>query len=328
MNKIRYPLKVIGTGSYVPNKIIKNEEIIKNFNTSHDWITENLGIFERRVTEDNECTSDLAANAAKNAIEDSKLDVNEIDLLIVATATPDRLSPSTACIVQEKIGALNAVAFDISAVCSGFLFGLSIVSQYLQSGMFKNVLLIGSDNFSKITDWSKRDSIFFGDGSGAAVITTGSESGIIAQRIYSDGRGKFNFTVPGGGSELPLNTNNINKGLNFFSMNGRSVYEVGTQVLPKAINQVLKDSDLSIDQIDLLIPHQPSIKTLKKTAEIINIPWNKVMTNMDKFANTAGATIPLLMDQVNKSGGVKRGNNVLFAAVGSGWTYGSIILKW
>ena len=194
--------------------------------------------------------------------------------------------------------------------------------------MFKNILVIGADNFSTITNWSNRNSIFFGDGAGAVVIEKSGDSGILSQRIYSDGRGKFKFTVPAGGSEMPIDSKALADNLNFFSMDGKSVYETATTVLPIAINQALNDAKLSIDDIDLLIPHQPSIKTLKKTSEIIGMPWSKVMINMDKYANTAGATIPLLLDQVNKSNKIKKGNNILMAAVGSGWTYGSMIMHW
>ena len=328
MSEIPYPLKVIGTGSYVPEKIIKNSDIIKQFNTSEDWVLENLGIHERRITKENECTSDMASHAAKRAILDSGLDVLDIELIIVATATPDRPAPSTACIVQEKIGANNAAAFDVSAVCSGFLFSLSIASQYLKSKMFKKILLIGADNFSKITNWSDRNCIFFGDGAGAVVLQNSEDCGILAQRIYSDGRGKFKFTVPSGGSENPIDSKVLLDKSNFFLMDGKSVYETGTKVLPKAIHQVLNDAKLSISDIDLLIPHQPSLKTLKKTSEIIGLPWSKVMVNMNKYANTAGATIPLLLDQVNKSKKIINGSKILMAAVGSGWTYGSLILRW
>ena len=322
-------VKIIGTGSYLPERILSNKELEQMVSTDSAWIENNLGIKERRIAATNESTSDLAAKAAVNAIKDANLTVEDIDLIIVATATPDRLAPSTAAIVQDKICAYNAVAFDISAVCSGFLYGMSVATQFIASGVYDNIVVVGADTFSKITDWKRRDAVFFGDGAGAAVFSNGSENeGFLSMRLYTDGRGKFNFTIPAGGSEIPASADSIEKGLHYFQMNGRAVYETGTEVLPKAINQVLSDTGLTVSDIDFMIPHQPSIKILQKTAEIIGLDWEKVMTNMDRYANTSGGTIPILLDEVNKSGKLKKGDNILFAAVGSGWTYGAAIIKW
>lgn len=199
----------------------------------------------------------------------------------------------------------------------------------IAAGVYDNVLVIGADTFSKITDWTRRDAVFFGDGAGAAVFSHGNvNEGFTAFRLYTDGRGKFNYTIPAGGSEMPTSIETVTKRLHYFQMNGRAVYETGTMVLPKAIMQVLNDTGLTINDIDYLIPHQPSIQILQKTAEIIGLPWEKVMTNMDRYANTSGGTIPILLDEVNRSGKLKKGDNILFAAVGSGWTYGAAILKW
>lgn len=329
MKQLVRNVKIIGTGSYVPEKIYTNQYLETIIETNDQWIQENLGIKERRIAADNECTSDLAAKAAVKAIENAGLTKDDIDLIIVATATPDRLAPSTAAIVQDKIEAYNAVAFDISAVCSGFLYGMSVASQFIAAGVYDNVLVIGADTFSRITDWKRRDAVFFGDGAGSAVFSHGNvNEGFLAFRLYTDGRGKWNYTVPAGGSEIPASHETVNLGLHYFQMNGRAVYETGTKVLPIAINQVLHDSGLKIDDIDFLIPHQPSIKILQKTAEIIGMPWTKVMTNMEKYANTSGGTIPILLDEVNRSGKIKAGDYILFAAVGSGWTYGASIIKW
>lgn len=329
MKQLVRNVKIIGTGSYAPETIFTNEYLETILPTTSQWIYENLGIKERRIAAKNECTSDLAATAAINAIKDSGLTSNDIDLIIVATATPDRLAPSTAAIVQDKIKAYNAVAFDIAAVCSGFLYGMSVASQFIAAGVYDNVLVLGADTYSRITDWTRRDAVFFGDGAGAAVISHGNvNEGFLAFRLYTDGRGKWNFTIPAGGSEIPASEESVKNGQHFFQMNGKAVYETGTIVLPKAINQVLKDTGLTVNDIDYLIPHQPSIKILQKTAEIIGLPFEKVMTNMDRYANTSGGTIPILLDEVKKSGKLKKGDVILFAAVGSGWTYGASILKW
>lgn len=329
MKQLVRNVKIIGTGSYTPETIYTNQYLETIIQTNDAWIQDNLGIKERRIAAKNQSTSDLAAEAAIKAVENSGLTIDDIDLIIVATATPDRLAPSTAAIVQDKIKAYNAVAFDISAVCSGFLYGMSVASQFIAAGVYDNVLVIGADTFSRITDWSRRDAVFFGDGSGAAVFSNGNvNEGFLAFRLYTDGRGKLNYTIPAGGSEMPATKETVEQGLHYFQMNGRAVYETGTKVLPIAINQVLDDTGLTVDDIDYMIPHQPSIKILQKTAEILGLPWEKVMTNMDKYANTSGGTIPLLLDEVNKSGKLKRGDIILFAAVGSGWTYGASIIKW
>jgi 3-oxoacyl-[acyl-carrier-protein] synthase III len=329
MSQIIRRAKIIGTGSYVPQKTITNEYLETTIDTNSNWIFNTLGIKERRIAENNESTSVLATKAGERAIKNAGLNVDEIDLIIVATATPDRLAPSTACFVQDNLKAYNAVAFDIAAVCSGFLFAMSVASQYIASGVYQNILVIGADTFSKITDWNRRDAVFFGDGAGAAVVSSANvNEGFLAYRLYSDGRGKNSFTVPAGGSEMPSSRHTIEKGLHYFKMDGKAVFNTAVNALPKAINQVLSDTGLNINDIDLMIPHQPSIGILRETAKRIGLPFDKVKTNMDKYANTSGGTIPILMDELNRSGEIKKGSNILFAAVGSGWTYGASIIKW
>lgn len=328
MKQVIRNVKIIGTGSYVPEKILTNEYLETQIPTDSKWVFENVGIKERRIASPCQATSDLATIAGQQAIENAGLENKDIDLIIVATCTPDRKAPSTAAFVQHKLDDCNAAAFDLNAVCSGFLYGMSVASQYIASGVYNNVLVIGADTFSKITDWTRRDAVFFGDGAGAVVMSAANDSeGFLAYRLYTYTKeDMLGFTIPGGGSEIPLNENNLNE--QYFQMNGKSVYKTATMALPKAINQVLSDTGLSIDEIDFMIPHQPSIKILEKTAELIGLPFQKVMTNMDRYANTSGGTIPILLDEVNKSGKLNKGNIVLFAAVGSGWTYGASIIKW
>lgn len=329
-NNIIRSVKIVGTGSYAPKRIITNQELAdKLVSTTDEWIFDNLGIKERHIAGDDEFTSDLAFEAAKKALENASLKPEQIDLIIVATATPDRLAPSTACIVQEKLGAKNAAAFDINAVCSGFLYAFAIGSQFIAASMYTNVMVIGADTFSKITNWNDRSCVFFGDGAGATILSNaGEDEGLIAVDLYADGAGKFNFTVPAGGSEMPSTLQTVNEGLHYFQMNGKAVYETATRVLPDAIKNVLKRSNLNINEVDYLIPHQPSIRILKKTAEILGFPFEKVKTNMDRYANTSGGTIPILLDEVNRSGVLKDGDVLVFAAVGSGWTWGAAAMKW
>lgn len=328
MKQLIRNVKIIGTGSYVPETIYTNEYLETILPTDSAWVFENVGIKERRIASKEQATSDLCTIAGQRAIDSSGLKNEDIDLIIVATSTPDRKAPSTAAFVQHKLKAYNAAAFDLNAVCSGFLFGMSVASQYVANGAYNNVLVIGADTFSKITDWRRRDAVFFGDGAGAAVITGANVTeGFLAYRLYTyTEENMLGFTIPGGGSAIPLTADNLDD--QYFQMDGKSVYNTATMALPKAINQVLADTGLTIDDIDYMIPHQPSIRILQKTAELIGLPFKKVMTNMDRYANTSGGTVPILLDEVNRSGKLKKGNIVLFAAVGSGWTYGASIIKW
>ena len=330
MRQVVKNVKIVGTGSYAPATVYSNKYLESLVPTNDEWIQENLGIHERHIAGPDEFTSDLATQAGLRAVQDAGLDVMDIDLIIVATATPDRKAPSTATIVQYKMQANNAAAFDVSAVCSGFLYAMSIGSQYIASGVYTNVLVIGADKFSSLIDWTRRDAVFFGDGAGAVVLSAANAAeGFLAYRIFTDTReNHFGFTVPAGGSEMPLTNDIMDQHLQYFQMDGKAVFKSAVEVLPKAINQVLNDTGLTIDDIDLMIPHQPSIKILIKTAEILGLPFEKVMHNMEHYANTSGGTIPLLLDETNKAGKIKKGDNILFAAVGSGWTYGAAIIKW
>ena len=323
-----YNSTIIGTGSYLPEKVYTNEYLESIVDTTSSWIYNNLGIKKRHISASNQSTSDLATISAENSLKDANLLPSDIDLIIVATSSPDRLAPSTACIVQDKLKAYNAAAFDISAVCSGFLFAMSTACQFISSGTYENILVIGADTFSKITDWSKRDCVFFGDGAGSVVIQRSIKEGFLSHQLFSDGRGKFNFTIPAGGSEIPASKDSVENKLHYFKMNGKNVFETAIKVLPIAIKKALNEANLEINDIKFLIPHQPSINILKETAKIIGFPFSKVMTNMDKYANTSGATIPILLDEINKDNKLNKDDFIMFAAVGSGWTYGASIIKW
>jgi 3-oxoacyl-[acyl-carrier-protein] synthase-3 len=302
--------KIIGTGMCVPPKIITNKDIEMVVNTTDEWIVKNTGIKERRICDNGENSSYLGCLAALRAIESSGLNKEDIDMLIVATTTPDKLSPSTACIIKDKLQLTNTIAFDISAVCSGFLFGMSVAEQYISSGMYNNILVIGVDIFSTITDWKRRDCVFFGDGAGAAILSRSNEMGFHGFMLYSDSLDRIGF--------------NCERGENFV-MNTRSVYDTAVRVLPIAINGVLNKVGMTINDINYLIPHQPSVRILAEVANKINIPIEKVMMNMDKYANTVAGTIPILLHETwNK---FKKGDILLFAAIGSGWTYGASIYE-
>ncbi len=309
-------VRIAGTGSYVPSRIVTNEELEKCVPTKAAWIFENLGIRERRVAADGELSSDLGAAAARRALESAGLAVDDVQLIIVATSTPDRKAPSTACILQHKLGSRSgAAAFDVAAVCSGFLYAMTIGAHMISSGMYANAMIVGCDTFSRITDWTRRDAVFFGDGAGAVVLQrTDRTNALFSSLMYADGSGHDHFTV--------------HPGDDHFTMYGRAVYETATKVLPEAIRAVVTESGYVMEDVRCLIPHQPSIRILQRTAELLDVPFDRVMTNMDRYANTSGATIPLLLDEVRRTGRIAENDLIAFAAVGSGWTWGAALLRW
>mgnify|MGYP003945634983 FL=1 len=316
-----------GTGSYAPENIVKND-FFESIGSSDEWIYSHLGIKERRIST-GETTSDLAYKAGLKAIENARLTANEIDLILVATTTPDRQAPSCASMVQEKLQAFNAVAFDVAAVCSGALFTTAVGVQFIKTGMYDTVLVIGADTFSNIIDWERRDAVFFGDGAGAMVLSnTEEDKGFIDFILHTDGRGKEHFTIPAGGSEKPTSHETIDNRLHYFQMNGKEVYKTAVKVVPECINEILIKNNISIDNIAFLIPHQPSIGILKEIAQKVNLPFEKVKTNMDRYANTSGGTIPIVLDETHRNGEFKEGDLLLFAAVGAGWTWGTALYKW
>jgi len=305
-------IKIIGLGSYVPERVLTNDEISKIVPTSDQWIKETLGISERRISNENELSSDLAVKSSLNAIKDAGLEISDIDFIIMATSSPDRISPSTACLLQEKIGAFNAACVDVNAVCPGFLYGLQIAKGLLSINQYKNILLVASETYSKITDWDRRDCVFFGDGSGAVVLQKDDE-GYCEIDLYADGRGKEAFTVHHGEK---------------FSMIGKEIYNGGITKLPDSIIKLLNRTGIDKDEIDHIIPHQPSIKILQKTAEILEVDFSKFALSMDVFANTAGASIPITLDLLYKKNKLNYNELLLLTTIGSGWVWGSGIIKW
>lgn len=296
-------VKIIGTGSYAPERILTNREIEERGLSNDAWIVKNVGIRERHIAAKDQATSDLAVAAGIRAIKDAGLSNKDIDLIIVATGTPDRPCPSTACIVQKKLGAFQAAAFDISAVCAGFIYGFSVAASLIISGNYEKILVIGADTFSRITDWESRDCVYFGDGAGAVVLSSCEVGkGLLGCFLAADGRGYDDFTVKAGGSEEPASIETIKNHKHYFSMNGKAVFNSATKVIPMGIRKVLADTGLEVRDIDWLIPHQPNINILKFCAQELGIPFEKVMVNLDRYGNTVGGTIPLLLDETVKSG--------------------------
>jgi 3-oxoacyl-[acyl-carrier-protein] synthase-3 len=302
---------IIGIGSYVPKKVLTNQDIdLLGNDTNSDWTKEKLGIEERRVVED-ELPSDLAYHAAIEAINDAGIDKNDIDLIMVATSSPDRISPSTAIIMAKRLD-IKKPAFDINAVCTGFVYGLQMASTLISTKQYKNILLIGADAYSRITDWNRRDCVFFGDGAGAVILSE-VEGGWMSTDLYGDANGKEAFTCHHSGK---------------FQMDGKAVYDFGTSILPSTIKSSLEKLNILKDNVNWIVPHQPGHRVLLKTAEILDFPTDKIVFNMTKFANTAGASIPMALDSLYKKDKIKNGDIIVMPAIGSGWTYGVSILKY
>lgn len=306
---MKYKLKILGIGQSLPQNKVTNKDIEQITEGSKaEWISEKLGIQERRIASSNENVVTLGTNSALEALKDANLSSNEIDLIIVNTSSPDKISPSVACMIQNQIEA-SCPSFDINAVCSGFVYALDLVSGLLDK--YKNILMISTETYSKITDWDNRNSCFFGDGS-AALVVTKSNTPNLETLIGADGTGWENF-----------NCDRDSK----FNMNGKEVYKFGVRTLPREINLLLSKNNMSVNDIDYIVPHQPSHNVLKETAKILNFPESKVCFNMGRYANTAGASVPMALYRLIKENTVKNGDNLLLAAIGSGWTYGVSILK-
>ena len=300
-----------GIGSYFPEKILTNNDIDNlNIGTNSEWTEKNLGISERRICKEDEYPSELGIKAAMNALSDASLNLSDIDLLIVSTSSPDRISPSTASIMAKKMN-INIPAFDINAVCTGFVYGVQIATNFIKSGLYKNILLVATESYSKITDWNHRNSVFFGDGAGAVVISESNE-GWIATDIYGDIDIPQAFTCHIGSK---------------FDMNGSGVYNFATTVLPRAIKWAMEKYDIEKEDIKWMIPHQPGHRILFKTSELLDFPLYKIMFNMKNHANTASASIPMALDKLYKEGKISNGDLLMLPSVGAGWTYGVSIVK-
>ncbi|MAZ80220.1 MAG: 3-oxoacyl-ACP synthase [Rickettsiales bacterium] len=317
--------KIIATGSYLPEKIITNYDLSKTIDTSHEWIYSRTGIIERRIADDKEYTSDLAYEAAIDAINKSKININDIDAIILATTTPDLTFPATSVILQEKLGIKNAFAFDIQAVCSGFLYALTCANSFIKSNQCKNILVIGSETLSRILDWNDRNScILFGDGAGALILSScqdkSDKSDIILSNIKSDGSYCDILKTTGGTSRT--------RDSGYITMNGKEVFRNAVDKMTKSALDIVKQSNISLSEIDMMIPHQANIRIIDAIADKLHLPQNKVIKTLSKHGNTSAASIPLALDYAINNKLIKRGDNILFEALGAGLTWGSMIAKY
>ncbi|MDP6685600.1 MAG: beta-ketoacyl-ACP synthase III, partial [Candidatus Omnitrophota bacterium] len=294
-----------------------------------EWIMTRTGIKERRIASKDQAASDLGVNAAKVAIEDAGLKPEDIDLIITATVTPDTLCPSTACIIQEKIGAKNAAAFDINAACTGFVFGVIIAQQFVNSGLYANVLVIGTEKLSSIVDWKDRSTcVLFGDGSGACVIGKSEERRIVSTFMGADGSGADLLHMPAGGSRLPATEETVKNGLHFLKMTGNEVFKMAVRIMVDAANKAVQKIGLECDDIDLLIPHQANIRILNAVAGRLNLPKEKIFMNIEKYGNMSAASTAVALVEASQENRIKKGDDVILVAFGGGLTYGAVVLKW
>ena len=328
--KTQRTVSIIGTGSYVPEKILTNAELSRMVDTSDEWITTRTGIKERRIAAKDEFTSDMATKAALKAIEQANIAAAEIDLILVATATPDMLFPATACFVQKNIGATNAACLDISAACAGFLFGVQIAQQFITSHTHDTVLVIGADKLTSITNWTDRNTcVLFGDGAGAAILRhRGGAHGVISTHIGSDGQFTDILFMPGGGSRCPITAENVGRNLNTIHMSGKEVYKQAVIAMFSAAQKALQQAGLSIEDIACVIPHQANLRIIEGIADRLGIPLEKFYVNLDRYGNTSAAAVAIALDEANRTGRIKAGDFVLMVVFGGGLTWASTVIEW
>ncbi|MHB8482629.1 MAG: beta-ketoacyl-ACP synthase III [Nitrospiria bacterium] len=322
--------QIIGTGSYLPKKTLTNADLEKIVETSDQWITDRTGIKERHIADENEAASDLAVQAAHRALQAAGIKPEALDVLIVGTQTPDMTFPSTACIVQAKLGASKAFAFDLSAACSGFIYSLSVADQFLKSGQYEYALVIGTEVMSRILDWKDRSTcVIFGDGAGAVVLRrTEIKKGVLSSHLHSDGQFWDLIFMPGGGSRMPVSETVLAQRTHFLKMKGSETFKIAVRNLEEVAWEALNHNQLSIDRLALMVPHQANIRIIKALSERLKLPGEKVMINIDRCGNTSAASIPIALDEAVRSGRIHEGDDILLIAFGAGLTWGASVIRW
>lgn len=325
-----HPVGIIGTGKYVPERILTNQQLEQMVETNDEWIVTRTGIKERRMAAATEATSDLAYEAAKRAIAAAGLTAEDIDLIIVSTITPDMFFPSTACLLQTKLGATKAAAFDLSAACSGFIYGLATASNMIATGMYKHVLVVGAETLSRITDYTDRNTcILFGDGAGAVVLGQVEEGrGFRSFELGADGSGGELLKVSGGGSRMPSSEQSISEKQHYIHMAGNDVFKFAVRIMGSAAEDALAKAGLAKEDVDLLIPHQANIRIIQSALNRLNLAEEKAMINLDKYGNMSAASIPVALAEAVEQNRVKEGDTLVFVGFGGGLTWGASVLVW
>ncbi len=325
------PVTIAGTGSYLPERVMTNAELEKLVETSDEWIVTRTGIRERRIAAEDEFTSHLGSKAGMRALEQAGLAPEDVELIILATITPDTLTPATACHVQQQIGASKAVAFDVSAACSGFLFGLRIAKRMISDGAFQNALVIGAEKLSAFVNWQDRTTcVLFGDGAGAAVLRHAKEGEgeILATDMGSDGNQTHLLHIPGGGSACPITSENVEQSLATLAMLGREVFKHAVTRMRDAANEVAGRVGLTMDEIDMVVPHQANLRIIDALGKRLGVPPEKVYVNLDKYGNTSSAAVIIALDEAQRSGRIKRGDHIVLVAFGAGLTWAAAAVRW
>ena len=323
------PVHFLGTGSYLPERIVPNSELETMVDTSDHWIATRTGMRERRLAADDQATSDLAGAAAKKALESSDVSPDDIDLILVGTSTPDMLFPNTACFVQKQIGAGNATCMDIEAACSGFLYTMEVAKQFVQSGTKKRALIIGAEKMSCITDWEDRSTcVLFGDAAGAAILGPGPGRGIIHTVTGSDGTLADLLKVPGGGSRNPFRPETADQRLQYIKMEGQEVFKNAVANMTRSAKQLLAESGLSMGDVSTIIPHQANARIIKAVGQRLGATADQVYVNVDKYGNTSAASVIVALDEAARSGAVNPGDIIMFVVFGAGFTWGASLVEW
>ncbi|WP_138751622.1 beta-ketoacyl-ACP synthase III [Paenibacillus sinopodophylli] len=325
-----HPVGIIGTGKYVPERILSNKELEAMVETNDEWIVTRTGIKERRIAATEEATSDLALHASRAAIAAAGLTAEDIDLIIVATITPDMFFPSTACLLQDKLGAKKAAAFDLSAACSGFIYGLATGSSMIASGMYKHVLVVGAETLSRITDYTDRNTcILFGDGAGAVVLGHVEEGrGFRSFELGADGSGGELLKVSGGGSRIPATEESIQTKQHYIYMAGNDVFKFAVRIMGSVAEDALQKAGIAKEDVDLLVPHQANIRIIQSALNRLNLSEDKAMINLDKYGNMSSASIPVALAEAVEQGRVKEGDRIVLVGFGGGLTWGASVLVW
>jgi 3-oxoacyl-[acyl-carrier-protein] synthase-3 len=324
------PVGILGTGIYVPERVLTNRDLERMVDTSDEWIRTRTGIRERHIVADHEAASDLAILAARQAIQDAGISVEEIDLIVVATNSPDMLFPATACLVQHALGAKKAGAFDVQAGCTGFIYALACGGQFVATGAAKAVLVIGTEALSRLVNWQDRNTcVLFGDGAGAVVIGPVPEGyGILATRLGSEGAGGPLLSLPAGLSRCPASPETVANNQHFIHMHGREVFKFAVKVMEESCLEVLQAAGLAPEQLDFLIPHQANIRIIEAAAKRLDLPLERVWINVDRYGNTSAASIPVALHEALQAGRIRDGDHVVLVAFGAGLTWGATLLRW
>ncbi|MGI6686200.1 MAG: beta-ketoacyl-ACP synthase III [Bacillota bacterium] len=320
---------IAGLGSYVPERVLTNADLERMVDTNNEWIVSRTGISTRHIAADDQSTSDLAYEAAKKALDDAGMEAQELDLIIVATCTPDMLFPATACMLQDKLGVKGCAAFDLEAACSGFIYGLAVGAQFIASGIYENVLVVGAETLSRVVNWQDRNTcILFGDGAGAAVLKPVEKGGFLSFHMGADGSGGELLNVKAGGARFPASAETIAQGMHYMYMSGNEVFKFAVRVMGEAAVKALEKAGITKEQVDFVVPHQANIRIVDAAMRRLDLPMEKAFVNLDKYGNMSSASIPVALDELYRENRLTKGDVLVLVGFGAGLTWGAAVVEW